>query len=415
MKIFKSYENMVLLVLGLVQGVLFFDRLAFNYLSPLVSKDLALSNFQVGMLSAIMSATWGLSGFFISALSDRTGQRKSLLIAGVLLFSACSTLSGLAGSFLSLLLIRCLMGVFEGPILPISQAIVADASTPARRGLNMGLLQNFAMFIIAQFLGPIILTRLGEALGWRSAFFITGAPSLLIAWLIWRYIRRDGDPTAMAAPPALPEPQRVGPLPAWAKRNLAICMLLACSLGGWMFLLMNFLPLYSTRMAHLSVSQMGIILSMVGAAGIVAAIAVPGISDRVGRKPALAVAALTAFAVPVLILTAEPTFPVLAAVTFISSFTTGCFPLYIAIVPAESMPHGSVATSIGAASAAAELVGGFLLPPIAGRAADLYGLRAPFAIMFGLAIVGFCLILMLSETAPAKRKRAPLASAAGVA
>ena len=213
MKIFKSYENLILLVLGLVQGALFFDRLAFNYLSPLVAKDLSLSNFQVGMLSSVMSATWGLSGFFISALSDRTGRRKSLLIAGVLLFSACSTVSGLAGSFLSLLLIRCLMGVFEGPILPISQAMVADASTPARRGLNMGLLQNFAMFLIAQFIGPIVVTRLGEALGWRSAFYLTGVPSLLIAWMIWRYIRRDGDPTAMAAAPTDPEPERTGPLP----------------------------------------------------------------------------------------------------------------------------------------------------------------------------------------------------------
>jgi MFS transporter, ACS family, hexuronate transporter len=182
-----------------------------------------------------------------------------------------------------------------------------------------------------------------------------------------------------------------------------------------MFLLMNFLPLYATRMAHLSVSQMGIILSMVGAAGIVAAIAVPGLSDRVGRKPALAVAALTAFVIPVLILTTEPSFPMLAAATFISAFTTGCFPLYISIVPAESMPHGRVAASIGAASAAAELFGGFLLPPIAGRAADLYGLRAPFAIMCGLAIAGFCLILLLAETAPAKRRRAPLASAVGEA
>ena len=399
---FKTYENVILLVLGLVQGVLFFDRLSLNYLSPLVASDLHLSNAEIGLLSAAMSITWGLSGYSISALSDRFGRRKEILIAGVILFSLCSTASGLAGSFLSLVAIRSLMGVFEGPILPISQALVADASSPNRRGLNMGLLQNFAMFLIAQFLGPLIVTRLGESIGWRSAFYLTGAPSLLVAWLIYKCIR-SRTPTAQTVAPKQPGSgdSRTRLLP---KRNLALCVLLACTLGGWMFLLMAFLPLYATRVIHLSVSDMGIVMSMIGAAGLLAAIIVPGTSDRIGRKPAVLVASLTAFAIPAVILSTQPSLVLLAMATFVGSFTTGCFPLYISIIPSESVPHGKVAAAIGMTSAAAEVIGGCIFPPIAGRAADVFGLQAPFLMMGGLAVIGVCLILFLVETAPVKRR-----------
>lgn len=409
----KSYENLILLVLGLGQGVLFFDRLALNYLSPLVASDLALSNAQIGLLSAAMSITWGSSGYFISALSDRFGRRKKILIVGVLLFSLLSTLSGFAGSFMSLIGIRCLMGVFEGPILPISQAMVVAASSPARRGLNMGILQNFAMFFIANLIGPLVLTRLGDAVGWRSAFYLTGVPGLIVAWMIYTYIKGDGAPGSEVAAPA---GQAARPLrPGAGRRNQILCVLLACTLGGWMFLLITFLPLYATRMGHLSVSDMGIVMSMIGAAGLLAAIIVPGLSDRFGRKPAVLGAALTAFAIPAVILLTQPSLTLLALATFVGSFTTGTFPLYISIIPAESNPNRNMAAAIGMTGAAAEVIGGCLFPPIAGKAADLFGLQAPFLMMSGLALIGVCLILFLVETAPAKRLLAPLPAEASTA
>jgi ACS family hexuronate transporter-like MFS transporter len=54
-----------------------------------------------------------------------------MLLMAVVAFSLCSFLSGLAGSFLALFLTRLLMGLAEGPILPVSQSLVAFES--ARR------------------------------------------------------------------------------------------------------------------------------------------------------------------------------------------------------------------------------------------------------------------------------------------
>ena len=109
----------------------------------------------------------------------------------VILFSLCSALSGLVGGFLSLLLFRGIMGLAEGPILPLSQSPMVEASSPHRRGLNMGLLQGSAAGLLGAVVGPPLLVALAEALGWRHAFIVSLLPGLLIAWLIWRHVRPD--------------------------------------------------------------------------------------------------------------------------------------------------------------------------------------------------------------------------------
>jgi len=49
-----------------------------------------------------------------------------------------------------------------------------------------------------------------------------------------------------------------------------------------------------------------------------------------------------------------------------------------------------------------EILGGVSGPALAGRAADLYGLRAPLVIEGACAIVGMVLALFLRETAPVR-------------
>ena len=407
----RSYENTMVFILGLAQGVLFFDRLSLYFLSPLLARDLGLSNAQLGILSAAMSVTWGSSGFLIGMLSDKLGRQKPILIAGILLFSLCSTVSGLVESFLALIAIRSLMGVFEGPILPISQAVIARVSSPKRVGMNMGMVQNFAMFLIAQFLGPLVLTHLGVEFGWRAAFYLTGAPGLLIAWLVYKYMRAR----VSTVRPEMERPHadhqtsedNAAFQHALPKRNQFLCVLLACTLGGWMFVLMTFMPLYATRVNHLSLTQMGVVMSMIGVGGILSAVAVPGLSDRIGRKPALLGASITSFIVPAtVLLSRHPPLLLLSAATLASSFTTGCFPLYISIIPSESMPPHRMTAAIGMTSAAAEIVGGIVFPPLSGYAADQFGLRAPFLIMAVLAAIGVILILFLVETAPVRLRLA---------
>ena len=55
-----TYENGLLLILGLSFGIAFFDRNAAGILVPFIEKDLALSNTQVFALGSGLSLTWAL-------------------------------------------------------------------------------------------------------------------------------------------------------------------------------------------------------------------------------------------------------------------------------------------------------------------------------------------------------------------
>ena len=85
-----AYQVMLVTLLSINFGIVFFDRNALNFLMPFVKPELGLSNTQVGILASALSLTWACAAFGIGFISDRTGSRKGLLILATLAFSACS-------------------------------------------------------------------------------------------------------------------------------------------------------------------------------------------------------------------------------------------------------------------------------------------------------------------------------------
>lgn len=158
-----SYENRLLLILFLAFGFVFFDRLALSFLFPFMQEELDLSQTQLGMVSSALALTWAVSGAIAGAWSDSRAKRKTLLVLAVLGFSICSALSGLVAGFVSLLVFRALMGLAEGPVLPIAQSLMIQSSSPLRRGLNMGLLQSSSAGLIGAMIGPPVVIGLGHA------------------------------------------------------------------------------------------------------------------------------------------------------------------------------------------------------------------------------------------------------------
>ena len=76
-----AYQVMLVALLGVFFGLVFFDRNAPRFLMPFVKPDLALSNTQVRhILAGALSLTWACAAFRIGVLSDRLGSRKGLLI-----------------------------------------------------------------------------------------------------------------------------------------------------------------------------------------------------------------------------------------------------------------------------------------------------------------------------------------------
>lgn len=116
-----------------------------------------------------------------TALAEMFGRRKFYLIC-VALFTLSSVLCGFAWNLQSLLLFRILQGLGGGGMVPVSQAILADAFPPAKRG------QAFAVFgvvvVVAPVVGPTLGGWLSDDYSWHWCFLINGPAGILSMALI---------------------------------------------------------------------------------------------------------------------------------------------------------------------------------------------------------------------------------------
>ena len=399
----SRYQASLVALLSLNFGIVFFDRNALNFLMPLVQPDLQLTNTQVGMLASSLALTWALAAFGMGKLSDRLGNRKLLLIGSTLAFSLCSFLTGIAGSFALLLGARLLMGAAEGGIMPISHALVAAEVNPERRGLAQGIAQNFGSNLLGSFLAPVLLVTFATAWGWRSAFYLAGAPGIVSALLIWFLVREPSEPVRAAGAAAA---AKMTMIDAVKERNILICVLLSSVMVSYMVTCLAFMPLFLTHERRYSPDVMGWLMGVLGISATIGSFAVSGLSDRMGRRPIMITMPFVGIILPLSAMFFGGSFTMLAAIFFVGWSLIGIFPLFMATVPSESVAPQYIATVLGLCMGSGEILGGVLGPSLAGVAADRFGLAAPLWIMVGLAIVGGFLSMGLRETAPSKRARA---------
>jgi len=403
-EISPAYQIGLVALLSINFGIVFFDRNALNFLMPFVLPDLGLSNTQVGLLASALSFSCACAAFGIGVVSDKTGSRKALLIIATLAFSVCSFLSGLASSFATLLAARLLMGIAEGGVMPISQALIAAEVRPEHRGLAMGVTQNFGSNLLGSFAAAVLLTAFATSAGWRHAFFIAGAPGIVAALLIWIYVREQ--PPAAAATAAGGE--KLTFAAAFAERNVLICAVLGVLLVSYLVICWAFMPLYLTRVRGYDPQTTGWLMGTLGVSATIGAFLISGLSDRYGRRPLMISMPLIGVILPLGALYYGGSVWMLAAIFFVGWGLTGIFPLFMATVPSESVDSKHQATVLGLCMGSGEVLGGALSPSIAGVAADRMGLTAPLWIMLGLTTLAGLLAFGLRETAPrvlARRQR----------
>ena len=95
---------------------------------------------------------------------------------------------------------------------------------------------------------------------------------------------------------------------------------------------------------------------------------------------------------------------------FVSWMGLGTFPLFMGVIPTETVGRAQAATAMGLVVMIGELTGGVFGPPIAGRLADTYGLDVAIWIQFGLALGAGLSALLVRETNPvvlARRQAVP--------
>ena len=391
------YPWVLVALLSFNFGVVYFDRNTLNFLMPLIQPELHLSNRQVGLLGSVLGASWAIAGFGIGRLSDATGQRKMLLVVCALVFSAASVLQGWASGFTMLVATRVLMGFAEGGVMPISQALIAAEVDPARRGLAMGITQNFAANLLSNFLGPIVLVAIGEALGWRRAFYLAGVPGVIAALLMMWLIR---EPTREELAEQGKEAVTPVSRDAWKHRNVLLCIALSILLVAFVVVFAIFMPLYLANVRGLKPGTWSWLMSMFGLTSMAFAFLVPGSSDVLGRRPVVISMSLIGALIPLSALYVDQPLWLVFVLFGLGAAISGCFPLAMATIPSETVPPQQLATVLGLTMGFGEIIGGVVSPAVAGWVADVSGLQATLWMLVGLSAVTGILACFIQETAP---------------
>ncbi len=393
------YEYTAVAMLALGFGLVGLDRFIILPLFPVMMSELQLDYQDLGNISAVLAIAWGISSIFMGRLSDRIGRRK-VLIPAVLLFSLLAGLSGLANGVAALLLIRAVMGVSEGAFTPTAIAATAESSHPSRRGLNIGIQQAFFP-ILGLGLAPILATQLLLVLpSWRWVFVVVSLPGFILAWFMYRKLQET-----RVVPATLPVHEQSSGrwTDALRYRNVPLNILgMFCMLTS-LFVLSVMMPNYLTDYLHLELQQMGFVMSAIGLGGFIGQLVLPGLSDRVGRKPVvLGCFIATAVCIGLLMRTgAEPlTLFVLLFLTTFFNFSMIC--MTVGPITSESVPLPLVSTATGLVVGIGEVFGGGVAPALAGFIAQHHGIQYTLYLALAGAVFGLIVASLLRETAPVR-------------
>jgi MFS family permease len=396
----RSYEWKAVLLLALAFGLVGLDRWILTPLFPAMMADLKLSYSDLGNIVGALAIAWGVSAIVIGRLSDRVGRRK-VLIPALIGFSLMSGLTAMVGGLGALLAVRSLMGLAEGAFCPASVTAAGEASLPRRRGFNQGV--QMSLFALLGFgFAPIIATQLLQVLpSWRQVFMVVAVPGLILAFLITRVIREPAHLGGEAASSDVPRPSTEPWSGVLAAHNVRIATFgLLCAMSC-IFVMGAMVPNYLVDHLKLVPTTMGFVMSAMGWGGFVGEFAVPGLSDRIGRRWA----AVIAFAGAILgtwffARTAANPLSLFMWLAVMSFFGIGLLSLLTGPVAVEAVPPGLAASAVGFVSGTGEIFGGGVAPIIAGYVADGYGIASVFWVpIVGLSLGGVAMLFM-RETAP---------------
>lgn len=243
----------LIFMLGAALFLNYVDRGAIGVAAPRMKDELGLSEETYGLAFSAFFWVYAPVQFFAGWLCDRFSVYRMMSL-GILLWAASTLLMGFAGGFVSLLVLRVMLGIGESISFPGSSKIIARHVPPDRRGLaNAAVAAGLA-------LGPALGTLAGGLIlanwGWRAIFLTFGLVTLL--WLLpWRQ-------TVSALPTTghhdggakVPIGKLLGKWPLWS-------MSIVHAFGNWTFYFMlAWLPLFLTKARGFSIGEMTLLASI---------------------------------------------------------------------------------------------------------------------------------------------------------
>ena len=133
----------VVLLLFLATLLNYLDRQTIAVSASVISREFGLGDAQLGQLFFAFLFAYGIAQLFVGALLDRFPVRWAYA-AAVIAWSLAGASAALATGFVSLFLLRVLLGVCECPNWPLALRVVARTIPPEQRSPSRRLLEPCA-------------------------------------------------------------------------------------------------------------------------------------------------------------------------------------------------------------------------------------------------------------------------------
>ena len=283
-------STVVLGLLCLMYLITYVDRVNVATAAGEIMKELSLSATQWGIIASAFGYPYILFQIFGGWVGDRFGPRWTLFACG-LVWAAATILTGLAGSFMLLFLVRLMLGFGEGATFPVATRAMQAWTPPDRRGFAQGITHAFARFGNA--VTPPIVAWLVVTVSWRGSFVALGGISLVwvIVWVLYfRNVPAEHPGVTREELELLPnhgEPPAVRrvavPWKRLAVRMLPVTIVYFCY--GWtLWLYINWLPQFFQQEYNLQIMSSAKYSSTVFAAGVVGDYVGGVLSDSILRR-----------------------------------------------------------------------------------------------------------------------------------
>jgi MFS family permease len=158
----------------------YMDRYVGAAASPLIQKEFGLSDTQVGFLGSAFLLVYAVAALPFGYWADR-GVRKTVIAAGVAIWSVATLFTGFARNYVQLFLSRAVLGIGEAGYYPAGTSLLSDYFPKEQRGRTMSIWGAGSTFGIA--VGFAGGGYIAEKFGWRNAFFFAAVPGILFALL----------------------------------------------------------------------------------------------------------------------------------------------------------------------------------------------------------------------------------------
>ncbi|NVJ26095.1 MULTISPECIES: spinster family MFS transporter [Myxococcus] len=401
-----------LLILTLINLVNYLDRYIVAVALPGIQKEFGINDTQSGLLGTMFIVVFMLASPVGGFLGDRY-PRRLLVAGGVLLWSLATGASGLATSFIALLVARAVIGIGEAGYGAVAPSIISDLYPREQRT------RMLAFFYIAIPVGAAAGYGLGgwltQQYSWHVAFFAGGVPGLILG--VMAFFMPEPKRGAMDGPDAETKlPFMVGL--RGLGRNAAFWAvtagytLMTFSIGGLGF----WMPTYLVRERGMAGDSAGFIFGAITAvAGLLGTVAGGWLGDRMDRKREggglwmSGIGLLLAAPCMYLAVNLKEVGPSLAAMgvaQFLIFLNSG--PINAAIV--NCVPPAFRAFAMGLNVLCIHLLGDAISPALIGNIADAANLRTAIAVnALPVLLGGFALLLgarLFREAVPRARATA---------